>query len=216
MYPTCWRLWGHRKFLKNHRSYTDYSILFCFSSSPQSVMLMDKICWKDAERGKHLSLTKTEVFYMTQIARISRSKSIAVYTSVRPATSTMTLSSTRNLPQKWEPTILVWSAFLNGISLLALPSRVLSSFSLSSLPFSASCRGDVDAKTCPPQVHPYTVGLILILPILRIAAEMTQAEVQKSVKKKRQFWFWMCEKLRSCWTRLFENDSFRLIVCAIT
>ena len=170
-------------------------------------MLMDKICWKDAERGKHLSLTKTEVFYMTQIARISRSKSIAVYTSVRPATSTMTLSSTRNLPQKWEPTILVWSAFLNGISPSALPSRVWSSFSLSSLPFSASCRGDVDAKTCPPPVHPYTVGLILTLPILRIAAETAEKTSEKDNFYLLNVW--------NIWKNsvVVEQDCLKLIDC---
>ena len=62
---------------------------------------------------------------------------------------------------------------------MASPSPASSSFSLSSLPFYASCRGDVDAKTCPPPVHPFTVGLTLTLPILRIAAEQATGKLVK-------------------------------------
>ena len=45
-------------------------LIFLPYFSPQSVMQMAKMCSRSAEKGRHLSLMRTEAFSMTQIAKI--------------------------------------------------------------------------------------------------------------------------------------------------
>jgi hypothetical protein len=107
---------------------------------------------------------------MTPIEKSERSKSIEVYTLVKPQTSMMTLLM-RMFQQKYVLMIQVPFVFLKRILQSALPSRVLYSSSLSSLPSYASCPSVGDAKTCPPRDHPFIVDLIPILHIHLIAAK---------------------------------------------